>query len=219
MNGTELPDDPNAPAPAASTDPLKSMKLFFIDNQGGWPDTAVLAGDLVLWPDEGKYPAFTPIASAKHPAFDGTVIVQAGNRGLIVTLCAGANTMPEVRTAMSAKGAGAPEQYRIAVDAIVHRIMLWRALDKQEQSSVHPFALLQWLQTAHPKEAAVIQKALKQLYAKPEAVLYHRSKDHIEMMDRQDVHEHAEAMLDQLSEVSPQDIMPGEPVLPPGPLP
>ena len=73
-----------------------------------WSDKAVLAGDLVLWPDDNKYPAFVPVASAKHPNFDGTIVVLAGNRHIIVSLCKGAKDAAGVRKKMSAKGDAGP---------------------------------------------------------------------------------------------------------------
>lgn len=210
MNGLDTPDDPSAPNPSppvAASDPLKSMKLFFIDNQAGWPEEAVLAGDLVLWPDDGKYPSFTPVASAKHPAFDGQIIVQAGNRGLIISLCPGAVSMQDVRRILSAKGELGPEQYRVAVDAIVHRLMLYRAAGP-ETDAVHPFALLQWMQKANPMEAAIIQKALKLLYAKPEGIAYPTADGSNAFLNRELVHQEVEGMLDQLSAtLNPSDII------------
>lgn len=93
MNATDEQDDPSSPEQVVASSPLKSMKLFFIDNQVSWSDKAVLAGDLVLWPDDNKYPAFVPVASAKHPNFDGTIVVLAGNRHIIVSLCEGAKAL------------------------------------------------------------------------------------------------------------------------------
>ena len=202
MNSTDLPDDPNAPRDPLAPAPIKNMRMFFIDNQAGWPADAVLAGDLVIWPDDTKYPSFVPVASARHPAFDGQVIVQAGARRLIVSLCPGAKDAMDVRRIMSAKGARGPEQYQVAIDGIVQRVMLHRASSEGSDNQVHPFALLQWMQRSHPKEAAIIQKALKLLYAKPEAVSY-QAPGETRMLHRQAVHEEVEGMLDQLTEIVP----------------
>jgi hypothetical protein len=202
MNATDEQDDPNQPVPTGGAEAVKSMQLFFIDNQHSFPADAVLAGDLVLWPDAGKYPGFTPVAAATHPAFDGQVVVQAGNRGLIVSFCAGARNGADIRKCMSAKGEAAPEQYRIAVDGLVQRVMLHRS-GLEERNDVHPFALLQWMQKANPIEAAVIQKALTLLYAKPEAITYAGKTGPAEMLNRQEVHEQVEGMLDQLSDHTP----------------
>jgi len=200
MDGTDTPDDPNAPAPAPTSDAVKSMGLFFIDNQGIWPEGAVLAGDLVLWPDDGKYPAFAPVAAATHPNYDGTVVVQAGNRGLVISFCAGARDGAAVRKSMSAKGDAGPEQYRIAVDGIVQRIMLWRAgKEKAEgRTDVHPFALLEWMCKANPREAAILQKALLLLLAKPEPIVYQANPETHKWVSREEMFEEVEAMLDQL---------------------
>lgn len=212
MNATDEQDDPSSPEPIAST-PLKSMKLFFIDNQVSWSDKAVLAGDLVLWPDDNKYPAFVPVASAKHPNFDGTIVVLAGNRHIIVSLCEGAKDAAGVRKKMSAKGDAGPEQYGIAIDGIIQRVLLWRDPSLSSamggaSDGVHPFALLQWMQRAHPLEAAIIRKALDQLYAKPVAFAYQAENGKSEFIDREKVHEHVEGMLDQLSAtLGPSDIM------------
>lgn len=200
---TDMPDSPDAPdEQQALQHDIKSMELFFIDNQAAWPPGTQLVGDLVVARDDGKYPSFQAVASAKHPNFDGLIITQAGNRGILVTFCAGARNAEEVRKIMSLKGRHAPEQYRIAVDAIVHRMMLWRedqAAHKVD-NRVHPFALLQWLQASHPAEASVIQRALKRFYAKPEAVPFEKD-GHFVTLDRQQVHEMIEPMLDQLTDV------------------
>jgi hypothetical protein len=211
MNATDEQDDPGeASAPVVASTALKSMNLFFIDNQVSWSDKAVLAGDLVLWPDDNKYPSFVPVASARHPNFDGTIVVLAGNRHIIVSLCEGAYDSAGVRKTMSAKGDAGPEQYGIAIDGIIQRVLLWRETDGGlgHEDGVHPFALLQWMQRSHPAEAAVIRKALDQLYAKPVAFVYVTKDGQHEFLNREQVHEHVEGMLDQLSAtLGPADIV------------
>lgn len=146
----------------------KAMPLFFIDNQATWPVGAELVGDLVVWPDHGKYPSYVPIATAKSPFHKGTIVVQAGNRGLVVSFLDSTNEVG-IRREMSAFNANAeeertnPKQYRIAVDAIMHRLTLMRANKDAGlyENSVHPFSLLSWLAKAHPKEAMVLVHALK----------------------------------------------------------
>jgi hypothetical protein len=212
MNATDEQDDPNEPgaasAPVVASTTLKSMKLFFIDNQVSWSDKAVLAGDLVLWPDDNKYPAFVPVASARHPNFDGTIVVLAGNRHIILSLCEGAYDSAGVRKKMSAKGDAGPEQYGIAIDGIIQRVLLHREAEQGAEDGVHPFALLQWMQRSHPVEAAVIRKALDALYAKPVAFVYATKDGAHEFLNREQVHEHVEGMLDQLTAtLGPADIM------------
>jgi hypothetical protein len=145
---------------------IKSMPVFFIDNQQMWPADAKLHGSIVLWPDNGKYPTFAGVAIANHPEFDGKIVVQAGNRGLIVSLLPGAQSQNDIRTALSAKQA--PEQYRIAVDAIIHSVMLARE-DAEGGGDCHPFALLAMLAKSSPKEARLIAAALRVWMAKPGA--------------------------------------------------
>lgn len=159
-------------------EPPKSMRLFFIDNQGAWPTAAdgtskaQLVGDLVVWPDDGKYPSFVPVALAKHPQVDGTVVVQAGNRGLIITFCDGAHDDAAVRQQLSK---GKPDQYRIAVDALVHRLVLWRhesVGEYAENDSADPLSLLSWLASTEQGRpfAQVLIAALEDFLGNPERV-------------------------------------------------
>lgn len=143
---------------------IKSMSVFFIDNQQMWPADAALHGNMVVWPDKGKYPNFVPVAIADHPEFEGKIVVQAGNRGLVVSLIPGAETPSDIRTALSAKET--PEQYRVAVDAIIHAIMLMRA-DSHGGGECHPHALLTMLAKTSELEAQTIKVALAQLVRSP----------------------------------------------------
>jgi hypothetical protein len=108
---------------AAEFEGIKSMPVFFLDNQHMWPVGATLLKNLVVWPDGGKYPSFKPVSIASHPQFDGMVVVQAGNRRVVVTLLPGVRAQAEIPKAMNRK----PEQYCIAIEAIVHAVMLMKA--------------------------------------------------------------------------------------------
>jgi hypothetical protein len=141
---------------------IKSMAVFYIDNRQAWPESAILLKNLVVWPDDGVYPSSTPVAIAGHPNFDGKILVQAGNRALVVTLIKGAQSQNDVREGLKHK----PEQYRIAVDSIVHAIMLMRnERDDNDQSSVegggdvHAFTLLNMLKDR--PEGDLLREALK----------------------------------------------------------
>ena len=147
----------------------KSMEMFFIDNQGTWPEHAQLIGDLIAWPDNGKFPAFIPIAMASHPDFDGRIVAMAGNRGLVISFCDGDYSDLGVRTRLSSK-TNPPKQYRLAVDGIIHRLVLAGAGEgalREEtaahghEAGVHPAALLNWLCTVGKDESALIRKALR----------------------------------------------------------
>jgi hypothetical protein len=147
---------------SAAMPEIKSMALFYIDNRQAWPESAILLQNLVIWPDDGVYPTSTPVAIAGHPNFDGKILVQAGNRALVVTLIEGAQTQNDVREGLKHK----PEQYRIALDAIVHAIMLMRAdaagevRTKHPDGDVHAFTLLNLLKDK--PEGALIRDALGQ---------------------------------------------------------
>lgn len=151
----------------------KAMPLFFIDNQQEWPEGAKLVGDLVLWADHGKYPNYVPVATARSPLHDGTIVVQAGNRGLIISFLDSKNEVG-IRREMSAFNGKLedertkPKQYRVAIDAIIHRLLIMRHNSDagMYDNGVHPFSLLAWLAKAHPKEAMVLTHALKQVLAK-----------------------------------------------------
>jgi hypothetical protein len=149
------------------------MKLFFIDNQGAWPSNkdgtskAVLAGDLVMWPDNRRYPTFMPIAIATHPNYDGRIVVQAGGRGILVTFIAGAKNAEEARAAFNKSSMVVPESYRISVDAIVHR-MVKHFVDEaggQVTSEVEPLSLMSWMASSEKGKpvAKVIAAALSNL--------------------------------------------------------
>lgn len=141
------------------TDPIKSMPVFFVDNQHMWPAGAELHKSLVVWKDEGKYPTYTPIAVADHPQFEGKVVLQAGNRGIVVSFVAGASSMADVQKGMSAKGL---EQYRISAESIVHSLMLMR--EQEEESAggdANPIALLTMLAKSSPLDAGILIQALK----------------------------------------------------------
>lgn len=147
------------------SDEIKSMSVFFIDNQHMWPKGAALHGNLVVWPDNGKYPTFTPVAIANHPQYDGKIVVQAGNRGIIVSFAAGAETPDEVRVAMSDKGL---EQYRIAAESIVHSLMLMRAkTEGGREGDVSTIALLTMLAKSNPLDAGILIQALNAWMKEP----------------------------------------------------
>lgn len=145
---------------------IKSMSVFFIDNRYSWPSSAVLLKNLVLWPDDGVYPSSTPVAIAEHPSYDGKVLVQAGNRSLVISLIAGARTQNDVRVGIQKK----PEQYRIAVDSIIHAIMLMRSESEggTGKGEVHAFTLLNLLKDM--PEGGVLRQALKQMLGTESAI-------------------------------------------------
>lgn len=152
-------------------DSPKSMRLFFIDNQGAWEKGAKLVGDLVVWPDQGQYPTYSPVAVAEHPNFDGKIVMHAGNRGLVLTFVQGAKTTAEVRHAISK---GKSEQYRIAVDALIHRMVLWlsNVADGVTHDEVDALSLAAWMaaSTRSRPYARVVMEALNLLMKDPEAL-------------------------------------------------
>ncbi len=135
-----------------SDDVIKSMKMFFIDNQGAWPADkdstckAELVGDLVVYPDNGKYPNFVPVACATHPNFKGgLVVVQAGTRGLLVSFIENATAEDNLQERFrTMKGI---TQYRVAIDAIVHRMVMHfvEQAGGQVTSEVEPLSLMAWM--------------------------------------------------------------------------
>ncbi len=143
------------------------MPVFFVDNQHMWPKGAALHGNLVVWPDAGKYPTFVPVAIANHPQFDGKVVLQAGNRGIIVSFAAGASTPDETRTAMSDRSL---EQYRISAESIVHALMLMRLkTEGGREGDVSTIALLTMLAKSNPLDACILMHALKAWMKDPKA--------------------------------------------------
>jgi hypothetical protein len=145
----------------------KSMDMFFIDNRASFTSEAVLAGDLILAPDDGVYPRAVPVASATHPAFDGRVVVMAGNRTLVVALVHGAKSDRDVQTIMSAMPKSAKEgrvnQYVVALDPIVHRVVS-HAYQEQEgdvPANVTLGKILVAMATEHPTETDNLRIALR----------------------------------------------------------
>lgn len=154
-----------------NNDPVKTMRLFFMDNQHAWPKGVDLAGDLVIWPDQGIYPQSAPVALCSHPNFDGRILVQAATRTILVTFCPDAVTQADVSNQINSRKR--PEQYRVAVDALVQRIMLWReaaGLAGKPSDDIHPMTLLKWLATACPDEAKVLRAALQVLLGLPKVI-------------------------------------------------
>jgi len=187
-------------------DKPKSMELFFIDNQCAFGKGAKLLGDYVVWVDDGYFPSFAPVSLATHPNFNGKVVVTAGNRGIVVTFCKGATDQADVRRIMSLKDR--PEQYRIAIDAIVHRLVLAGAGSDRDLSpevghhgqGVEPLALMAWLVRSAPKEAMVIAAAL-------DAYLRQPAMNPLPLPDNQqlpvqEAYELAESLLVTLNEVN-----------------
>ncbi len=152
--------------------PIKSMELFLIDNQQVWGKGAKLVGDFIVWPDDGIYPSYAPVGILTHPNYDGRIVVQAGNRGIVVSFCAGAKDGKDCQRILSAKDR--PEQYRIAIDALV-LAGAGTASDLKEvgghehQQGVNVLALVAWLAKSAPPEAAVMAEALRRYCAKPDS--------------------------------------------------
>lgn len=181
-----------------STPTVKAMPLFFIDNQGAWPKSAELVGDLVAWPDAGRYPTYSPVAVATHPCFDGRVVVQAGNRGVLFSFVVGARTEDDISQALGGKARLDPEkvlQYRVAVDALVHRLVMWLAAKQGGQdptSEVDALSLVAWMAKSERSKpyARVLSAALGKLLADPEAL-----KQVTAGLDGQDAFELADALI------------------------
>jgi hypothetical protein len=157
----------------------KPMNLFFIDNQGMWSDEAQLVGDLVVWPDKGKYPSFTPVAIASAADFEGRIVMLAGNRGLVMAFCPGATGPRDVQKAMSGPNL---EQYRIDLTALVQRMIIHRyqqtnqtdsvdgeAAVTARESEVSTTKLLTWLARSNRNDAALIASALRAWLKNPHA--------------------------------------------------
>jgi len=142
---------------------LKSMAVFFIDNKHAWPDDAVLSNGLVYWPDSGKYPGYTLVGLASHPEYDGKIVVQAGQLGMIATFIPGAQSIEDVKQGLKGK----PEQYRIAIDGIVQALMLARADTTGGAGDVNDATLLHLLAQVAPERAAVLQQALANFLRAP----------------------------------------------------
>jgi hypothetical protein len=168
---------------------IKSMKVFFIDNQGEWGDKATLVDGIVAWPDSGRYPAAAPLAIATHPKFDGRVVMLGGNRCLILSFIPGAKSVDDVKKALNGRGVK-PVQYRIALDSIVHRLLLAGAAEGSLEGTsegvdgVHPLSLLRWLAKTSPDESSVLAAALRA---------------YLPQASTPAAFSHAEVMLDQLT--------------------
>ncbi len=186
---------------------IKSMELFAIDNQQVWGKGAKLIGDYVVWPDDGIYPSFAPVGILTHPNFDGRVVVQAGNRGIVVTFCPKAKNPDDCKRQLGAKER--PEQYRLALEALVHRLVLAGAGTDADLSvepvpshgkGLDPLALIAWLAKASPKEAAVVEAALKAFASNPVPVAYGKPEDLTSLL-KDDAYQVADDMLVTIAEV------------------
>ena len=172
--------------------PIKSMELFLIDNQQAWAAGSKLIGDYIVWPDDGMYPGYAPVGILTHPNFKGKIVMHAVIRGIVITLSEGARDADDCRKQLSAKQR--PEQYRVAVEAIVHRLILAGAGtdgDLKEvpshahQQGVEPLALIAWLAKTAPKEAAVLSAALSAFSKAPRAIAYGPGGDAPELTEQE----------------------------------
>jgi hypothetical protein len=153
------------------------MPVFFVDNQGAWPtddnglSQAQLVGNLVLWPDTGKYPTFQPIAMADHPQFDGKIVVMAGSRRVVMAFVKNAQSADDVRKAMTHKTEDV-EQYCLAVDALIQAVMLHRLSGGPVNEVSDPLSILAWLSASKEGGDAslVIAAALNWFMKMPELV-------------------------------------------------
>lgn len=149
-------------------DTPKSMEVFFLDNQGAWPKGTRKVGDFVVWEeDDGRYPTFAPVAAAGHPNFDGLIVVLAGNRSLVVSFYKGAKTIDDVKAQI--KKNVPRKQFRIAIDAIVHRLVV-SLLGDVSKDDADPISVLTWLMRSSPHEGAVVTSALTALLRDPAAL-------------------------------------------------
>lgn len=151
---------------------LKSMAVFFVDNQSLMADNAQLHQNLVFSPDEGKYPTAAPIGQATVNGFDGVVIVQAVPGAVVVSLLEGISKkdINEIRRIMSAKPSQRPDcfrQYRIDVMALIQATLLYDAgeLGSNEAS---PYRAMDLIAHSGGDEAAIVKAALEQFLKDPE---------------------------------------------------
>lgn len=185
---------------------LKPMELFAIDNAGAWGKGAALVGDLVVWPDKGMYPAAVPVGLLTHPAFDGTIVVQAGNLCLLISFLPGIPSANKagIRAVMSDK-VNRPEQYRLALDALVHRMLLAGAGGDADLSAgarahehsagLDPLALIAWMAKHNPKEAAVVEQALSTVAREPQPLTFTDVEGSDRALMKDDVYQVADDML------------------------
>jgi ABC-type glycerol-3-phosphate transport system substrate-binding protein len=108
---------------------------------------------------------------ATSAEFKGKIVMMAGNRGLILAFCAGAESPRDVQRAMSGTGL---EQYRIGLDSIVQRMLIHRhqqatetdsvdgeAATRKRDDEVSTTALLTWMARSNKADATILAGALR----------------------------------------------------------
>lgn len=163
----------------------KSQGLHYVDNSHTYPADAAMAGELVLWKDDGVYPGGVPIVLASHPSLEGRIIVQGGNRTLLVSIVFGAKDMTDVTRALSGLPANAREdetlrrskdfwvqQYRIDLGALINRVVMhqFNVQEGAPLSDISSLKLLTALARSEAADAAVIKVALEAAMRAPDTL-------------------------------------------------
>lgn len=153
---------------------IKSMPLFFLDNQGLLEEDAELVGNIVLTKiAPATFPTFTNIGMASVAGFDGMLVCSAGNNGILVYVFEGKtkDDWDEIRAALSTKPNEWPawiHQYRINVPALLN-LVAGHHQGNYDPTCTKGLPLYPTLEHAPAEERTVLRAALASLLVKPQA--------------------------------------------------
>ena len=154
---------------------MKSMQVFFIDNQGLLTKDAELIGNLVIskvFPP-AKFPIAAMVGQASVADFDGLIVVQAQNGAIVFNVFDGKSKddLEEIRSIMTKKKPSAwpswIHQYRIDIMALIQFVALYHA-GEAGNDEVNPYNLLDLLARKGGKESAIIRQGLRDFCRAPE---------------------------------------------------
>jgi len=153
---------------------LKSMPVFFIDNQGILPDGAELVGGVVITKEPpAKYPTAAMISAATVNGFDGLIVLQACTHSIIAFVFDGKTTkdLPAIRQIMTTQKPSCwPEwihMYQINAAGLIQFVALYHR-GEAGSDEVNPYHLMDLLARRGGPEAAVMRQSLHDFCRAPE---------------------------------------------------
>lgn len=153
---------------------LKSMPVFFIDNQNLLTEGSELIGNLVISKETpAKYPTAAMISAASVNGFDGLIVLQACTNSIVAFIFDGKTTkdLQEIREVMTKKK---PSQwpswihmYQVNAAGLIQFLALYHT-GQAGSDDMNPYTLMDLLAAKGGKEAAIIQQSLKDFCRAPE---------------------------------------------------
>lgn len=153
---------------------VKSMPIFFLDNQGLLEEGSELIGNVVLAKiAPAAFPTYTNVGMAAVAGFNGMLVCSAGNNGILVYVFEGKtkDDWDDIRKALSSKPSSWPSwihQYRISVPALLN-LIAGHHQGEYDPTCAKGVPLYPALEHAPVEEKTILRTALRLLLAKPES--------------------------------------------------